>query len=221
MTTMPTYDPLADTPAPTPGHSTGGRPTPGLPVGPLALFLITAVALAVTVAVVRWHRPRRFGVDVTDALAGVDSGPAVPDGHVGGRGGRAGAGCATDYLDGGSSNSPSSGEPRRPELLGIECAPCLAGDAGVRGGERIELGDEVTIVGVDVADTRGVGRRDGGTDRGDLPQRPGPRSQIFGVFAGIALPRTVLDATATARRPTPAPSQRRELTELGTTDSPS
>ena len=158
---MPTSDPTLadtpDTPPPADDSSAGKGRRRGLPVGPLALFLITAVALAITVGVVALATRSSDSVDVTDALSGVDSGVAVPPGTSAAEEGEPAPDVQLTYLDGGSQRlSELRGKPVVLNFWGSSCAPCLQEMPAFQQVHE-SLGDEVTVVGVDVADTQESG----------------------------------------------------------------
>jgi thiol-disulfide isomerase/thioredoxin len=216
---MPNSDPTLadapDTPPPSPDTSSaGGARRRGRPVGPLALFLITAVALAITIGVVALATRSDDSVDVTDALSGVDSGVVVPPGTSTAEVGEPAPEVMLNYLDGGSQKlSELRGRPVVLNFWGSSCAPCLQEMPAFQKVHE-SLGDEVTIVGVDVADTQESGdtmaRRTGVAYRNARD----PRSELFAVFTGIALPRTVLiDADGTV-----VASHSGALTEAGLTE---
>src|SRR4029079_4934462 len=136
-------------------NSPGGKARRrGLPVGPLALFLITAVALAITFGVMALATPSGDSVDVTDALSGVDAGVAVPPGTAVADEGEPAPDVQLNYLDGGSQRlSELRGKPVVLNFWGSSCAPCLQEMPAFQQVHE-SLGDDVTIVGVDVADTQ-------------------------------------------------------------------
>ena len=192
---MPRTD---DTAAPAPPAPE--RPRRRLPMGPVGLLLTTAAALVVALGFV-WLvlGDRDPGtVKVQDALDSVDAGPVVPEGALVAQIGDPAPDVQLRYLDGGVQQlSDLRGTPVVLNFWSSTCAPCLQEMPAL---EQVstETAGRVTFVGVDVTDTAQAGsdmvKKTGVTYRNARD----PRSEVFGVFGGVALPRTVLiDATGT------------------------
>jgi thiol-disulfide isomerase/thioredoxin len=186
---MPLTD---DPPASAPPEPT--RPRRGLPMGPVGLLLTTAVAAVAALAVIWIAFGNRDSdtVKVQDALNSVDAGPVVPEGAEVADVGSPAPDVRLDYLDGGTQQlSELRGTPVVLNFWSSTCAPCLQEMPAINKVAVANKG-KVTVVGVDVTDTAQAGK--------DMVARTGvtyrnardPRSEIFGVFGGTALPRTVL-----------------------------
>lgn len=187
---MPTTDhPPAETGTPPPSRR-GRR----LPVGPVGLLLTTLVAVLAALGFIRFvaGQDDEEPVRVQDALDQLDAGPVVPDGAEVAEVGQPAPNVRLDYLDGGSQTLDElRGTPVVINFWSSTCAPCLQEMPALQEVSSDTAG-KVTFVGVDVADTAEAGstmvEKTGVTYRNARD----PRSEIFGVFGGTALPRTVL-----------------------------
>lgn len=179
------------TSAPTPRPSARRR---GLPVGPLGLFLITALALTAAGAVI-WFGTRSTSraVDVTKALDHLTTSPLVPDGTDPVAVGDRVPDVRLELLDG-STTSLAALRDDRPAVVNFwssTCAPCLKEMPDL---ERVsaEQAAKVAVVGVDVTDTEAAGREMVTKTGVTYPNARDPQAEIFATFGGTALPRTVL-----------------------------
>lgn len=197
--TEPAPDPAASADGDVPSHAPRRR---GLGVGPLGLFLITAVALLAAGLVARLV-VEAFDddpVDIQDMLDESATAPLVTDTEARAEIGQPAPNVRLEYLDGGVQDLAEIAGTGTPVVLNFwssTCIPCLKEMPAIEE-VHTELGGDVTVVGVDVTDTEDAGNemvaRTGVTYRNARD----PRSEIFSVFGGIALPRTVLiDADGT------------------------
>lgn len=168
----------------------------GLGVGPLGLFLITAVALAAAFGVARLvvEALDEDPVDIQDVLDDTAEAPLVIDTDVRAEIGGPAPNVRLEYLDGGVQDLNEVAGVGTPVVLNFwasTCAPCLAEMPAFEQVHQ-ELDGDVTFVGVGVADTEEAGRRM--VERTGVTYRNArdPRSEIFATYGGIALPRTVL-----------------------------
>jgi cytochrome c biogenesis protein CcmG, thiol:disulfide interchange protein DsbE len=182
-------------PPDTDGSSRAPRGRRRLPVGPLGLFLATAVAVAAAYGVIYAFAASSDPepVELQEALDGITTGPVVPDGTETARIGRPAPDVRLDDLGGASPRRLSElrGNPVVVNFWSSTCAPCLAEmPAFEQVHQRVR--DRVTFLGIDVADTvadgRAMVRRTGVT----FANARDPRSEILAAFGGTALPRTVL-----------------------------
>lgn len=189
---------LDDTTSPEPStlQPPAARRRRGLGVGPLGLFLITAVALlaAITVGRLVIEALDEDPVDIRDALDEAAAAPLVTDVEARIEIGAPAPNVRLEYLDGGVQDLAEVAGRGTPVVLNFwssTCIPCLKEMPAFEQVSR-ELDGEVTFLGVDVVDTEEAGKemvaRTGVTYRNARD----PRSEIFSVFGGIALPRTVL-----------------------------
>jgi peroxiredoxin len=186
-----------DTDAP----DTPPAPRRGLPVGPLGLFVITAIALAAAGAVL-WVGTRDRGssnaVRVEEALEGMQGASLVPDGSEPAEVGDPAPDVQLDLLDGGTTRlSAFRGRPVVLNFWSSTCAPCLKEMPDL---ERVwtDHGGDVAVVGVDVIDTEADAKEMVATTGVTYPSGRDPQGEIFAVFGGTALPRTVfIDADGT------------------------
>jgi thiol-disulfide isomerase/thioredoxin len=186
-----TVTPPEDPPAPSPG-----RRRKGLPVGPLGMLVVTAIALAAALgtAALMNELLDEDPVDLQDALDETADAPLVLDTEVRAKVGSHAPDVRLEYLDGGVQQLAEVAGTGTPVVLNFwssTCVPCLK-EMPAFEQVRAEFEDELTIVGVDVTDTADAGN--------EMVERTGvqyrnardPRAEIFAVFGGIALPRTVL-----------------------------
>jgi thiol-disulfide isomerase/thioredoxin len=165
-------------------------------VGPIGLLVITAVALAAAFGVARLllDLGREEPVLLQDALDEVASAPLVSDTEARIELGAPAPNVRLEYLDGGVQELRELAGRGTPVVLNFwssTCVPCLA-EMPAFEQVRAETDGEVTFIGVNVADAE--------TAANDMVRRTGiryrsardPRSEIFAVYGGIALPRTVL-----------------------------
>lgn len=188
------------TPEPTDPEPSGEETRPtrrrGLGVGPLGLFLITAVALlaAFTVGRLVIEALDEDPVDISEALDDAAVVPLVSDTEARAEIGEPAPNVRLEYLDGGVQDLAEVaglGTPVVVNFWSSTCIPCLKEMPAFEEVHQ-ELDGEVTFLGVDVIDTVEAGNemvaRTGVTYRNARD----PRGEIFAVFGGIALPRTVL-----------------------------
>jgi thiol-disulfide isomerase/thioredoxin len=173
-----------------------------LGVGPLGLFLITAVALvaAFTVARLALEALDEDPIDVQQMLDDSTKAPLVSDTESRAEIGQPAPNVRLEYLDGGVQELAEVAGTGTPVVLNFwssTCAPCLNEMPALQQVSK-ELDGDVTFVGVDVTDTEEAGKKM--VERTGVTYRNArdPRSEIFATFGGIALPRTVLiDADGT------------------------
>ncbi len=180
------------------GRRSGQRRT-RLSIGPLGLFLITAIALCAA-GVVVWlgTRPSSDAVKVTDALDGMEGSSLVPDGTDSVGVGDAAPDVTLDLLDGTSTTlSAFRGRPVVLNFWSSTCIPCLKEMPDL---ERVwnDHGGKVALVGVNVTDTEAAGKEMVATTGVTYPNGRDPSAEILAAFGGTALPRTVfIDADGT------------------------
>jgi thiol-disulfide isomerase/thioredoxin len=190
----PQHDPDPQAPG-----QTGRSARRGLPVGPLGLLLITAVALATAMgaaSLVLRVVDDSGAVSVQEALDSTARAPLVLNTETRAEIGSPAPDVRLEYLDGGVEQLADVAGVGTPVVLNFwssTCIPCLK-EMPAFERVRARFEDQLTIVGIDVADTERAGR--------EMVERTGvkyrnardPRSQIFAVYGGLALPRTVLIA---------------------------
>lgn len=170
----------------------------GLGVGPLGLFLITAVALLVAFGVARLvvEAIDEDPIDIQEMLDESAKAPLVTDTEARAEIGQPAPNVRLEYLDGGVQELAEVAGTGTPVVLNFwssTCIPCLKEMPAIEEVHR-ELEGEVTVVGVDVTDTVEAGKEMVAKTGVTYRNARDPRSEIFAVFGGIALPRTVLIA---------------------------
>lgn len=173
------------------------RPARALPFGPFGMLVVTAVALAAALGAAALYQrlvEDDGAVDVQDALDASTRAPLVRDAEVRAEIGSLAPDVRLEYLDGGVQQLAEVAGLGTPVVLNFwssTCIPCLK-EMPAFEEVRAEMEQEVTFVGVDVADNREDGERM--VERTGVRYRNArdPRSEIFTAFGGIALPRTVL-----------------------------
>lgn len=168
----------------------------GLGVGPLGLFLITAVALlaAFTVGRLVIEALDEDPVDISEALDDAAVVPLVSDTEARAEIGEPAPNVRLEYLDGGVQDLAEVaglGTPVVVNFWSSTCIPCLKEMPAFEEVHK-ELDGEVTFLGVDVIDTVEAGNEMVATTGVTYRNARDPRGEIFAVFGGIALPRTVL-----------------------------
>lgn len=182
--------------------SPGRRRMSSLPVGPLGLFLITALALAAA-GLVLWigTRSDSDAVPVDEALEQIDGGSLVPEGTDPATVGSPAPDVQLNLLDGTTTRlSAFKGRPVVLNFWSSTCAPCLKEMPDL---ERVwnSHAGKVAVVGVDVTDTEVAGREMVEQTGVTYPNGRDPGADIFAAFGGTALPRTVfIDAEGTVVR---------------------
>lgn len=175
----------------TPARESGRR---GLPIGPLGVFLATAVAL-LAAGLVIWMGTRGGddrAVDVNDVLDEVDGSALVaPDTQPVGVGDRA-PDVRLEMLDG-TTGSLSSflGKPVVVNFWSSTCAPCLKEMPDLQAVSTDHASD-IAVLGIDVTDTEKAGRAMVEKTGVTFPNARDPQAEVFAAFGGTALPRTVL-----------------------------
>lgn len=172
------------------------RARPQLPVGPLGLLVITAIALAAAFGVARLvlELGREQPVSLQEMLDDTAAAPLVSNTEARIEVGAPAPNVRLEYLDGGVQDLAEVAGRGTPVVMNFwasTCVPCLA-EMPAFEQVRAETEGELTFVGVNVADTQAAAD--------EMVQRTGirfrsardPRSEIFAVYGGIALPRTVL-----------------------------
>ena len=189
-----TAEPPADDPA-----QPGRRRRSGLPIGPLGLFLATAIALAAA-GLVLWigTRSDSDAIPVEKALEQIDGGSLVPAGTDPATVGSPAPDVRLNLLDGTTTRlSAFQGRPVVLNFWSSTCAPCLKEMPDL---ERVwtSHSGQVAVVGVDVTDTEAAGREMVEQTGVTYPNGRDPGADIFAAFGGTALPRTVfIDAKGT------------------------
>lgn len=168
----------------------------GLGVGPLGLFLITAVALLAALAVGRLviEALDEDPIDIRDALDQAAAAPLVTDIEARVEIGAPAPNVRLEYLDGGVQDLAEVAGLGTPVVLNFwssTCIPCLKEMPSFEQVSQ-ELDGKVTFLGVDVVDTEADGKKMVARTGVTYRNARDPRSEIFSVFGGIALPRTVL-----------------------------
>lgn len=168
-----------------------------LPFGPFGMLIVTAIALtaafgAARVMIAVLHDDD--AVDVQDALNGSVAAPLVLDAKTRATIGSHAPDVRLEYLDGGTqqlAEVAGIGTPVVVNFWSSTCIPCLNEMPALEEVNQ-RFGDDLTIVGIDVTDTveDGVAM----VDKTGVTYRNArdPRGEIFAVYGGIALPRTVL-----------------------------
>lgn len=176
-----------------PGSTTTRSRRRTLPVGPLGLLLITAVALVAAGAVLWFgNRPNQGAVKVTDALDDLRTTPLTPaDGDPVTVGDHA-PDVRLEMLDGSRRNlSDFEGTPVVLNFWSSTCAPCLKEMPDLQK-VSTEHSPAIAVVGVDVTDTARAGRDMVAKTGVTYPNARDPQAEVFASFGGTALPRTVL-----------------------------
>lgn len=146
----------------TPARESGRR---GLPIGPLGVFLATAVAL-LAAGLVIWMGTRGGddrAVDVNDVL---------------------------DEVDGSALVAPDT-QPVVVNFWSSTCAPCLKEMPDLQAVSTDHASD-IAVLGIDVTDTEKAGRAMVEKTGVTFPNARDPQAEVFAAFGGTALPRTVL-----------------------------
>lgn len=204
--------PTDDTePASTTGTTTAGRRR-GLPVGPVGLLLITLVALLAAGLVLRvglGGSSTTEAVDIQDALDEQAAGPLVAPNAQAAKVGSQAPDVRLAYLDGGTQQLfELEGTPVVLNFWASTCAPCLTempaleefSAAHLPGPDGTNPAGVVRVVGIAVADPETAARKM--VERTGVQYRNAadPQAEIFRVFGGTSLPRTVvLDAKGVVR----------------------
>lgn len=164
-----------------------------LPIGPLGLLLVTAVALAAA-GVVVWLGTRHDdgAVDVTKALDHLATSTLVPSDVERVAVGDRAPDVRLEMLDGSTTSmSELRGKPVVLNFWSSTCAPCLKEMPDL---EKVakDHATRLGVVGVNVTDTAAAGREMAARTGVTYPNARDPQAEIFAAFGGTALPRTVL-----------------------------
>lgn len=191
-------DPAPEPAEPADAPTTAAGRQRGLGVGPLGLFLITAVALVIafTVARVAIEALDEDPVDIQEMLDESAQAPLVTDTEARAEIGQPAPNVRLEYLDGGVQQLAEVAGTGTPVVLNFwssTCIPCRKEMPAIEQ-VRQELDGEVTVIGVDVTDTEEAGKEMVASTGVTYRNARDPRAEIFAVFGGIALPRTVLIA---------------------------
>lgn len=186
-----TLTPPEDPPAPSPRRR-------ALPVGPLGMLVITAIALAAAFGAAKLMIGLLDddSVDVQEALDSSTKAPLVVSSEVRAKVGSPAPDVRLEYLDGGVQQLAEVAGVGTPVVLNFwssTCIPCRKEMPALEE-VRAQHDGEVTVVGVNVADTEDAGRQMVSSTGVRYRNARDPRSEIFTAFGGIALPRTVLIA---------------------------
>ena len=189
-------DPAPESADPADSVERGAGRRRGLGIGPLGLFLVTAVALAVafTAARVAIEAFDEDPVDIQEMLDESAKAPLVTDTEARAEIGQPAPNVRLEYLDGGVQELAEVAGTGTPVVLNFwssTCIPCLKEMPAIEQ-VRQELDGQVTVVGVDVTDTEEAGKDMVASTGVTYRNARDPRAEIFAVFGGIALPRTVL-----------------------------
>ncbi|MEI2700696.1 MAG: TlpA disulfide reductase family protein [Microthrixaceae bacterium] len=181
-----------------PTRSTPGRRRAAkvMGIGPLGLFLITAVALVAAFAAARLALELldEDPVDIQEMLDDSTKAPLVVDTEARVEIGLPAPSVRLDFLDGDSQELNEVAGTGTPVLLNFwssTCIPCLKEMPALEEVSE-ELDGAVTFIGVDVTDTVEAGREMVGRTGVTYRNARDPRGEIFAVYGGLALPRTVL-----------------------------
>jgi thiol-disulfide isomerase/thioredoxin len=183
----------------------------------MAVIVAIAALSALTVLVVAasLSDDGEQALDVGEVLGDLDVTAPVPDGAEVARIGAPAPDVQLAYLDGGVQRmSDLQGRPLVLNFWASTCAPCLEEMPAFQSvAERTE--GEVTFVGIGVADTESASREMVARTGVRYRNARDPRSEIFGIFGGTALPRTVLvDADGTVVATHSGALDRASLTDL-------
>jgi thiol-disulfide isomerase/thioredoxin len=167
-----------------------------LPVGPVGLFVITALALlaAFTAARVVIEMLDEDPVDLQVMLDESAQAPLVTDTEQRAEIGQPAPNVRLDYLDGGTQALAEVAGVGTPVVLNFwssTCIPCLKEMPAIEEVANAREG-ELAVLGINVTDTEKAGKDMVATTGVTYRNARDPRSEIFAVFGGIALPRTVL-----------------------------
>ena len=203
--------PTDDTDPTTPADTASAGSRRRLPVGPVGLLLITLVALlaAGLVLQVGLGSSRPKAVDLQDALDDQAATPLVAPNAQAAKVGSPAPDVRLAYLDGGTQQLfELEGTPVVLNFWASTCAPCLTempaleefSAAHLPGPDGTNPAGVVRVVGVAVADPEAAARKM--VERTGVQYRNAadPQAEIFRVFGGTSLPRTVvLDAKGVVR----------------------
>jgi peroxiredoxin len=171
-----------------------------LPLGPLGLLAITAVALCAAFGAA-WvfldatgAREQSEAVDLQQVLNGVGVAPLVADPQLRATVGSPAPDARLEFLGGETEQLAQIAGRGTPVVLNFwssTCAPCLNELPEI---EKVaqQLGDKVIVIGIDSQDTVESGQKM--VDQTGITFRNArdPKGQISTVFGALALPRTVL-----------------------------
>jgi len=185
--------PTASTPDDAPAKPTRRR----LPIGPFALFVMTAVALVgaflVTKLVVDTASDSD-AMELQEALNGVGAAPLVADESLRAELDGPAPNVRLEYLDGGEGQLAEVAGRGTPVVLNFwssTCAPCLNEMPAIESVSQ-QLGERVTVLGIDSQDTVESGQKMVEQTGVTYRNARDPRGEIGTVFGALALPRTVL-----------------------------
>lgn len=187
----PTERPEPDTERPGPR-----RHTP-LPFGPFGMAVVTLIALTAAFGAARVMiaiLDDDDTVDVQDALNQAADAPLVSDTETRAKVGEHAPNVRLEYLDGGVqelAEVAGRGTPVVVNFWSSTCRPCIKEMPAI---QRVADAhpDAITVVGVDVTDSREAGEEMVALTGVTYRNARDPRGEIFAVFGGIALPRTIL-----------------------------
>jgi thiol-disulfide isomerase/thioredoxin len=178
-----------DAPVPTPRRR--------LPIGPFALFVMTAVALIgafVVTKLVVDAASDSDAMDLQEALNGVGAAPLVADESLRAELDGPAPNVRLEFLDGGEGQLAEVAGLGTPVVLNFwssTCAPCLNEMPAIESVSQ-QLGDRVTVLGIDSQDTVESGQKMVEQTGVTYRNARDPRGEIGTVFGALALPRTVL-----------------------------
>ncbi len=193
MTDSPTTDVDPPASAPDPVRRRPRR----LPVGPVGLLIITAIALGAAFLAARLVIGTSDGSDAIDIQEMLDDqaqAPLVTDTEARAEVDGPAPNVRLEYLDGGVQDLAEVAGRGTPVVLNFwasTCAPCIKEMPAMQQVDT-DFGDAVTFVGIDVQDTEEAGNtmvaRTGVTYRNARD----PQADIAAVYGALSLPRTVL-----------------------------
>ncbi len=194
MTDSPTdvdHVPPASDPEPAP------RRPARLPVGPVGLLIITAIALGAAFLAARLvidSANDSDAIDIQEMLDDQAKAPLVTDTEARAKVDQPAPNVRLEYLDGGVQELAEVAGVGTPVVLNFwasTCAPCVKEMPAMQSVSEA-FGDAVTFVGIDVQDTEEAGNemveRTGVTYRNARD----PKADIAAVYGALSLPRTVL-----------------------------
>jgi thiol-disulfide isomerase/thioredoxin len=195
MTDTPTTEVAADPPAP--GQGSGRTPRKQLPVGPVGLLIITAIALGAAFLAARLvidNATRSDAPDIQDVLDESAQTPLVRNTDQRAEIDGPAPNVRLEYLDGGTQDLSEVAGVGTPVVLNFwasTCAPCIKEMPAMQEVSET-FGDAVTFVGIDVSDTVEEGKKMVARTGVKYRNARDPQADIAAVYGALSLPRTVL-----------------------------
>ena len=194
MTDSPTdvdHVPPASDPAPAP------RRPARLPVGPVGLLVITAIALGAAFLAARLvisSADDSDAIDIQEMLDDQAKAPLVTDTEARAKVDQPAPNVRLEYLDGGVQELAEVAGVGTPVVLNFwasTCAPCVKEMPAMQSVSET-FGDAVTFVGIDVQDTEEAGNEMVARTGVEYRNARDPKADIAAVYGALSLPRTVL-----------------------------